>query len=209
MGMVSPAEFIPVAEESGLIVEVGAWVIQEVKKQIGQWADMGMDALTVSLNLSPRQLKQAEDMAEILELLKFERAQSLVVEITEGVLVDDSDVARDFINQVRGLGIKVALDDFGTGFSSLSYLREYNFDVLKIDRAFVSSIDTNTRDLGLVASIVSMGKILGMRIIAEGAETDAQVEHLRQIGCDRVQGFYYSKPIPADAFVEFYNSRKA
>jgi EAL domain-containing protein (putative c-di-GMP-specific phosphodiesterase class I) len=129
-----------------------------------------------------------------------------VLELTESALMDNSEGVQRFLEQARALGSMVALDDFGTGFSSLSYLRNFEFDVLKIDKTFIDEL-ASTRDYGLVASIVSMGRILGMRVVAEGVESGEQVKRLRQIGCDYVQGFYFSQPLPADDFYTFIQER--
>jgi len=206
LGMVSPAEFIPVAEDMGLIVEIGKWVVRECHRQLEAWRKLGLEKLRVSINVSPMQLRREEDAQALLDLLGELADQHLVLELTESALIDNSDGVHRFLSQARTLGIRVALDDFGTGFSSLSYLRNFEFDVLKVDKTFIDEL-ANTRDYGLVASIVSMGRILGMRVVAEGVETSEQVKRLRQIGCDYVQGFYFSKPLPADAFHQFILDR--
>ncbi len=202
LGMVSPAEFIPVAEDMGLIVAIGKWVVTECHRQLEIWRKQGLTNLRVSLNVSPMQLRRDEDAQALVELLGQVADSGLVLELTESALIENSEGVQRFLSQARGLGSMVALDDFGTGFSSLSYLRNFEFDVLKVDKSFIDGL-TSHRDYGLAASIVSMGRILGMRVVAEGVETGEQVSRLRQIGCDYVQGFYYSKPLPAKEFYAF------
>lgn len=206
LGMVSPAEFIPVAEDMGLIVEIGKWVVVECHRQLEAWRARGLDRLRVSINVSPMQLRRDEDAQGLVDLLAEVADSSLILELTESALMDNSEGVNRFLSQARSLGSMVALDDFGTGFSSLSYLRNFEFDVLKVDKTFIDEL-ASTRDYGLVASIVSMGRILGMRVVAEGVETGEQVKRLRQIGCDFVQGFYFSKPLPADDLYEFVLDR--
>ncbi|MEQ8859366.1 MAG: EAL domain-containing protein [Pseudomonadales bacterium] len=202
LGMVSPGEFIPVAEDMGLIVEIGKWVVRECHGQLQTWRRQGLEDLRISLNVSPVQLRREQDVREFLDLLAEVSDARLVLELTESALMENSDGVQRFLKEARSLGSMVALDDFGTGFSSLGYLRNFEFDVLKVDKTFIDEL-ANTRDYGLVASIVSMGRILGMRVVAEGVETAEQVKRLKQIGCDYVQGFYFSKPLPADEFFAF------
>lgn len=202
LGAISPAEFIPVAEDMGLIVDMGLWVVGECHRQLEAWRRMGLTDLRVSVNVSPLQLRRSEDTALLSGLLGRLGDPSLMLELTESALMENSDGVREFLETVRSRGTNVALDDFGTGFSSLAYLRRFEFDVLKVDKTFIDELES-TRDYGLVASIVSMGRILGMRVVAEGVETAEQVKRLKQIGCDYVQGFYYSRPLPAEEFFEF------
>ncbi len=202
LGMVSPDEFIPVAEDTGLIVDIGRWVVSESQRQLREWQDIGLDQLRVSLNVSAVQLRHDEDAEELLDLLETAEDNGITLELTESALMENSEGVSRFLARARSLGSSVALDDFGTGFSSLGYLRRFEFDVLKIDKTFIDEL-SNTRDYGLVASIVSMGRIFGMRVVAEGVETADQVDRLKQIGCDYVQGFYFSQPLPAGEFLRF------
>ena len=198
LGMVSPGEFIPIAEDTGLIVEIGHWVVAECQRQLAAWRTAGLTDFRVSLNVSAVQLRHADDVERLLASLKEGGAEGLILELTESALIDNADGAQAFLRGARALGCSVALDDFGTGFSSLGYLRNFDFDVLKIDKTFIDEL-ANTRDYGLVASIVSMGRILGMKVVAEGVEEAEQVSRLKQIGCDYIQGYFYSKPLaPAD-----------
>lgn len=201
LGMVSPGEFIPVAEATGLIVDIGRWVVTEVQQRLAGWQE-SIPGLRVSLNVSARQLVDDEQVSELLEVLGREFTDQITVELTESALVQNESCALTFLSGLRDLKLHVALDDFGTGYSSVGYLRDYEFDVLKVDKSFIDGID-GARDLGLVASIVAMGRILGMRVVAEGVEEEDQVQRLKRIGCDFVQGFYYSKPLPAAEFEAF------
>jgi PAS domain S-box-containing protein len=214
LGLISPAEFIPVAEDMGLIVEIGEWVVQECRRQLESWRGLGAADLRISLNVSPVQLRRENDVQALLALLRDDRAAAarddgaevpsngLIIELTESALMENSERVQRYLEQARSVGSMVALDDFGTGFSSLACLRHIEFDVLKIDKSFIDGL-ANARDFGLVASIVSMGRILGMRVVAEGVETLEQVQRLRQIGCDYIQGYYFSRPLPAEEFYRF------
>jgi diguanylate cyclase (GGDEF)-like protein/PAS domain S-box-containing protein len=202
-GLVPPGEFIPIAEDTGLIVEMGCWLVEEVGAQLQRWNDESLSQLRVSMNVSGRQLQHASDMLGLIERVRAGPAQRMAVEITESVLMADHEAVLAFLTELRGLGVRVALDDFGTGFSSLSYLRRFRFDVLKVDRSFINDLERSNTDLGLVASIVSMGRILGVDVVAEGVESDAQLRCLQQAGCNLIQGYLFSKPLPADDFAAF------
>ncbi len=202
LGQISPAEFIPVAENSGLIMDIGLWVVDESRRILRSWADHGHDDLRLSLNVSPLQIQRIEDCERLIDRLQGADTHLLTLEITESAIIDHSETAKFFLERVRRLGCQIALDDFGTGFSSLAYLREFNFDVLKVDKVFIDSLDS-PRDLGLVASIVSMGKILGMRVVAEGVEEAAQVEQLSRIGCHFAQGYLFARPLACDEFLDY------
>ena len=202
-GMIAPGEFIPIAEDTGLIIDMGRWAVEEVAGQIDRWCDAALAGLRVSINVSARQLQHDEDMRALIDLVRAGPANRMAVEITESVLMANDRPVLASLNELRALGVRVALDDFGTGFSSLSYLRRFRFDVLKVDRSFIRDIERSNTDLRLAASIVSMGGILGVDVVAEGVETAAQLECLRQVGCNLIQGYLYSKPLPADEFAAF------
>lgn len=165
----------------------------------------------MSLNVSARQITDEESARSLLDILGAAESSAesklLTVELTESALITESQSVELFLNGLRRYDIKVALDDFGTGYSSIGYLRDFDFDVLKIDKSFVDDLGS-TREYGLVASIVAMGRILGMQIVAEGVEDETQVDSLRQIGCDYIQGYYYSKPLPAAEFESFVRDRQ-
>ena len=202
LGNISPGEFIPIAESSGLIQELGLWVVEESQRIVARWREGGLKDLRLSLNVSPLQIQRQEDCEVLLDKLQGHNARRLTLEITESALMDHAETARFFIDRARRMGCQVALDDFGTGYSSLAYLREFNFDVLKVDKAFTDRL-ASPRDLGLVASIISMGKILGMRVVAEGVEERDQVLQLSQVGCHYAQGYLFARPLPLEEFEAF------
>jgi diguanylate cyclase (GGDEF)-like protein len=194
-GMISPAEFIPVAEQSGLIIPIGVWVLEEACRAAAQWPA----EQRVSVNISPVQFRNRELPRTILTALT--RAglspSRLEIEVTETVLIDDVETALDTLRQIRALGVRVALDDFGTGYSSLSYLRSFPFDKVKIDRSFVQELPTRRDNQIIVQAIRDMARGLGMSVTAEGVETCEQAERLRESGCEELQGYLYSRPKPA------------
>lgn len=202
LGFVSPAEFIPIAEDTRLIVAVGEWVVEEAHRVQTRLAEVGIPGLRISLNVSAAQIRRAEDVERLLAAVDQLDTQHITIELTESAIIDDAQGAGDFLQALSARGCQVALDDFGTGFSSLGYLRDFEFDLLKVDKSFIDSLDVE-RDRGLVASIVSMGKIMGMKIVAEGVETQEQLAQLQQMNCDYIQGYHYSRPLPVPNFVEF------
>lgn len=197
-GMVSPGEFVPVAEESGLIVPMGLWIVEEVTRQLGKWGALGRDGFRVAINISARQLASEDNVSDLTRALANAEARRLTVEITESLLMNETALVQRFIDDVRAMGIKVALDDFGTGYSALGYLRRFEMDVLKVDKSFIDDIDADLGDLSLVATIISMGRTMGLRVVAEGVETERQLNYLRSLGCDLVQGYLFSKPVPGE-----------
>ena len=158
----------------------------------------------ISVNVSAAQLQNRKAISNLVAVLAESGCDGVTVELTESALIADREGVQSFLEQIKLLGCRTALDDFGTGFSSLSYLRDFNFDVLKIDKTFIDRL-ANAEDYGLVESIISMGRVLGMQIVAEGVEEEAQVQRLRQIGCDYVQGFYYARPLPFEEFLAYLN----
>ncbi|HYT30435.1 MAG TPA: EAL domain-containing protein [Actinomycetota bacterium] len=202
-GLLPPADFIPVAEETGLIVPLGAWVMQEACRQGSRWLGAPPAApLAVSVNVSPRQIAQPAFADEVRAALASADLQptSLWLEITESVLVDATSITLRVLDRLRGLGVRLAIDDFGTGYSSLGYLRRFNVDMLKIDRSFVSVLGRDAEDSAIVAAIISLARALGLSVVAEGVETPEQAEHLRALGCDLAQGYHFAHPQPADAW---------
>ncbi len=161
-----------------------------------------IESLRISVNVSAQQLRDENTRQNFLQLARRETASRLTLEITESALVADREGVHQFLGTAHELGYRTTLDDFGTGFSSLSYLRDFRFDVLKVDKSFIDNLQ-DARHMVLVASIVSMGRTLGMQIVAEGVEEDSQVRKLKQVGCDYAQGFFYARPIPWDDFVRF------
>lgn len=200
LGAVSPEEFIPIAEHTGLIVEIGEFVLEEALRQSSRWINELMPEFQIAINLSPRQFREPKLVSGIAERMqRFQlTGDQLELEITEGVLMSQHADIEESISELNEMGIGISMDDFGTGYSSLSYLRSYPFDTLKIDRSFISDISVDPADLELVNATIDMAHGLGLRVIAEGVETDAQVQHLVKRGCDMAQGYYFSKPVSAD-----------
>lgn len=203
LGAISPSEFIPVAEESGLIVPIGYWILESIQRQLFEWQAIGISKLRVSINISARQLSQPRQKEELARLIRAAHADRITLEITESLLMDNDGTVREFLTEMRQAGVKVALDDFGTGYSSLSYLRRFDIDILKIDKSFIEDIETNENDQSLVATIVSMGRTLGLQVVAEGVESVQQVRRLGALGCDCAQGYHYCKPVDATTLERF------
>ncbi|BCK87491.1 hypothetical protein MIZ01_1270 [Sideroxyarcus emersonii] len=201
-GMVNPAEFIPLAEETGLIVEIGDWVLRQAMHQVKRLQASHHRGFQISVNKSPVQfhndnpLKAAEWLSEMRQ--NGLQASSLVVEITEGVLLDDNGNVKDRLLASRDAGIQLAIDDFGTGYSSLAYLKKFDIDYLKIDQSFVNNLGTQSDDMALCEAIIVMAHKLGLKVIAEGVETEQQRDLLKRAGCDYAQGFLFSRAIPAE-----------
>ncbi len=205
-GMVSPGEFIPVAEDSGLIVELGRWILGEACRQLAQWSeDPRLAGLKVSVNVSSRQFEQADFVPLVLEQVAASGIEPsrLNLELTESLLIDNIDDVTAKMSALGRQGVGFALDDFGTGFSSLSYLKRLPFNELKIDQGFVRAIDTDANDLAIARMVVALGRSLGLAVVAEGVETEAQRAVLAGIGCECFQGYLFSRPLPAADFADF------
>ena len=211
LGAVPPAEFIPVAEETRLIVQIGAWVIDEACRQIAQWRESDALDIRVSVNLSAIQLRDPDLVGVLSHSLAKHRVppESLELEITETVLRDRAENYVDAIRAIRGLGVRLSLDDFGTGYSSLSYLNRFPLDRLKIDRAFVHDMLEAPADLAIVKAIIELGHELGLRVVAEGVESEHQAHILRGIGCDELQGFLFSTALSSKELWRWTNEREA
>ena len=195
-GMIEPSIFIPLAEESGLIQEIGEWVFKQVCSDIKQWRKVFGYIIQVSVNVSPIQFKHFSNHSWSASLAQLELpGNSINVEITEGLLLKDASNVKDRLLEYRNAGIEVSIDDFVTGFSSLSYLKKFDIDYLKIDRSFISNLISNETDRALVEAIIVMAHKLDINTIAEGVETMEQQDLLIQFGCDYAQGFYYSEAI--------------
>ena len=200
-GLVAPVEFIPLAEETGLILPLGRWVLEEACRQTRAWEQIYPDLapLIVSVNLSPRQFRQpdlVEQVAEALERSGLD-ARHLCVEVTEGVMVDDVESAILTLHRLRKLGVAVSIDDFGTGYSSLSYLKRFPIDYVKIDRSFIRGLGEETVDSEIVRSVIRLAAAIGIRAVAEGVETEEQFRYLEALGCPLVQGYHIARPQPA------------
>jgi EAL domain-containing protein (putative c-di-GMP-specific phosphodiesterase class I) len=202
-GLVSPGEFIPILEESGMILPFGRWVLQRACEQLGRWqVDFQRFDLTVSVNLSPRQLNDPELIPSIEHALASSGVapSSLNVEITETMIVDDLERAKSTLEAIGNLGVDLLIDDFGTGYSSLSYLKRLPVACIKIDRSFISNICEDPADQAIVAAVSELARRLNVYTVAEGVETAEQLTLVRSLGCTLIQGFYYSPALPAREF---------
>lgn len=200
-GLVSPADFVPVLEESGLIVPVGYWVLQEACRQAVAWRREGAPQMLVSVNISPRQFNEGDFVERVRAIVERSGLPlgSLQLEVTEGLLLEPTPATLARIHALTALGIRLAVDDFGMGYSSLAYLKRFPLHALKIDRVFVSEVAQRAQDLAIVQAIVNLGHSLGLGVTAEGVETEAQAHALAGIGCDALQGFLFSRPASGDA----------
>jgi diguanylate cyclase (GGDEF)-like protein/PAS domain S-box-containing protein len=210
-GLVPPASFIPIAEESGLIIGIGDWVLHTAIRQVVDWQAAGLPIVPVAVNLSVAQFRQDtlyRRVAEALHAFKLDPAL-LELEMTEGIAMGDSQRTIDVLDQLHALGVGLSIDDFGTGYSSLSYLKRFNIDKLKIDQSFVRDLGHDTEDTAIVTAIIGMAKGLGFRTIAEGVETQEQLDFLREKQCDEIQGYLFSEPLPAQAFAELLRKNAA
>ena len=199
-GLVSPVEFIPVLEETGLIVPAGAWVLNAVCTQIKQWESAGVKTLPVAVNLSARQFLM-RDLGPTIKRILEERQvgpRLLELEITESSLMVNPEEAARTLEYLKSLGVRLSIDDFGTGYSSLGYLKRFPLDALKIDSSFVRDVTTNPDDANITRAVISMAHSLGLKVIAEGVETEPQLAFLAEYGCNEIQGYYFSYPMPAD-----------
>ena len=203
-GMISPDEFIPMAEETQLIIPMGDWILDEACRQAGEWRASGLSDLTVSVNLSPVQFRQPDLVARVSQAVERYGLQGvdLELEITESVVIDDVDNVADTVNAIRSMGVSLAMDDFGTGYSALSYLTRLPFQKLKIDQSFIR--DPNGSNWPIVGAVIQLARELGMQTIAEGVESREHVTRLAGLGCDIGQGYLYSKPLPAAEFAEWF-----
>ena len=207
-GMIPPGEFIPVAEETGLIVEIGLWVIQEACRQLKEWDNNGLTIPHIAVNISPLQFHQA-GFTKVVESAVSESGIEpgrIMLEITEGVFLKNINEAIKKMEELKGYGFNFSIDDFGTGYSSLTYLKRLPFDQLKIDQSFIRDLDIDNNDAAIVKAIIVMAKGLGLDLIAEGVETYQHLGFLYSHGCFYYQGYYFSKPLPADEFQQFFYS---
>lgn len=203
LGMITPDEFIPIAEETGMIIELGEWVINEACRQNRAWQDAGHLAIRVAVNLSSMQFIQRDLNMKVARSLKVSglEAKYLELEITESILMRNVKETISTLNEFKEMGIRISVDDFGTGYSSLSYLKRFPLDMLKVDRAFVRDIPKNQDDMTITSAIIAMAHRLNLGVVAEGVETQSQIDFLRKQGCEMAQGYLFSKPLPANEFV--------
>ncbi len=209
-GMISPAEFIPLAEDCGLIMQIGLWVLQQACRDIKAWLKEGHPKIKVAINLSLRQLQNPQLFPQIVDIINEAGIPSdcLELELTESVMMENHDVTLDFMAQCRNFGINFSIDDFGTGYSSLSYLTKLPLDKLKIDRAFIKDIAKDSSANTIVNAIVSMAKSLHLKVVAEGVETKEQLNYLKECGCDTVQGFYFSPAVSYEVLTQMVCTRR-
>ena len=201
-GLLPPSQFVPIAEENGLIIPIGEWVIESICNQINTWKTAGLNPAPVAINISARQLEQKGFVNSIFSILEKSNIENelLEIELTESILIKNSQNTSKKLVKLRKKGMKVAIDDFGTGYSSLAYLSTFPFDKIKIDQSFIRDITTDKTAASLATSIIAMAHSIGVRVIAEGVETEDQLNFLREYACDEIQGFYFSKPITAAEF---------
>ena len=208
-GMVPPNDFIPIAEQSGLIIDIGQWVIREAIKQAKKWQQTLLPDFSMAINLSVKQFHN-RDLIEFIETELGHsgiNASTIELEITESLLMEKSDQEQDILKELSEKGFKISMDDFGTGYSSLSYLKRFTIDVLKIDRSFISDVMSNPDDAEIVKAIIVMAHALKLTVVAEGVESEAQLGFLKQLKCDQSQGFLVSKPIPATEFEQLFREK--
>ena len=205
LGLISPVTFIPVLEETGMVVEVGEWALRTACKQHKTWLAQGLPPIRIAVNLSARQLREVSFVPMMEKVLKQSRvsADSLEIEITESMLMTDSAKAVIALDELHDMGLHVAMDDFGTGYSSLSYLKKFPIDTIKIDRSFVADIATDEDDAEIIKTIINMGRTLNRKVVAEGVETKEQLKILKQYQCDEIQGYFFSPPKPSEEITAF------
>jgi len=202
MGLVSPAKFIPLAEQTGLIVAIGEWAMRTACAQNKAWQDAGLPPITVAVNISARQFREkklADSVAEILAKTGLD-PRYLEMEVTESVIMHDAEEVITLLQRLKSMGVTLSVDDFGTGYSSLSYLKRFPIDRLKIDQSFVHDIASDSDGAAIVRAVINLGHDLNLRVIAEGVETKEQLEFLRFLQCDEKQGYLFSRPLPAGEF---------
>lgn len=206
-GLVCPAKFIPVAEETGLIIDVGRWVLQHACRQVRQWQKR-FGELSLSVNLSARQFRHVGIVGDVIEALRQSNLDpcSLTLELTESVLVRDPVATIAQLRTLKDLGIKLAIDDFGIGYSSLNYLKQFPVDLLKIDRTFVQGIETDVHDKAIARSVIALADAFGLKVTAEGIETEGQAHQLLAMGCHHGQGYLFARPLSVEACDAFWET---
>ncbi len=210
-GLIMPGEFISVAEECGLINRLGAWVLEKACKQTQIWRDTTLPGLRIAVNLSPAQFQDAELVSSVTRIVKDTAMPegTLELEITESILMNNPEKAVSTLKELKALGVMIAIDDFGTGYSSLNYLKRFPVSSIKIDQSFVNDIHVDMDDKAIVDAVIGLGHSLNLEVVAEGVEEVEQLDYLREKGCDFIQGYLYSKPLPADTFVTWVTERQA
>ncbi|MCC3357651.1 GGDEF and EAL domain-containing protein [Bacillus sp. REN16] len=209
LGFVSPAEFIPIAEDTGLILSIGEWVIHTVCRKLKQWNENGYGPISIAINLSPKQFQQSDLVNIIQQNIEQNHIYpgSLEFELTEGAMQDPKRTLQT-LAKLKEIGVRISVDDFGTGYSSLSYIKELPIDTLKIDQSFVKDVLRDEKDAAITTTIIHLAQSLGLSVIAEGVEEEQQVEFFKIMGCHKVQGYFFSKPIPENEMIEHYLKNK-
>ncbi|MCL4432677.1 MAG: EAL domain-containing protein, partial [Epsilonproteobacteria bacterium] len=208
LGMISPAEFIPIAERSGQIIEIGEWVLRTAIQQTKSWINDGFKPMIIAINISAIQFRQKNLLTLVTGILEEAQLphEYLELELTEAVTMHDPEAVISVMNKFHSQGIRMSIDDFGTGYSSLSYLKQFKVYKLKIDQSFIRDITDDPDDRAIVSAIIDMAHNLGLQTIAEGVETAEQLAFLRLHGCNEVQGYYFSKPLPSAEFEQFLHT---
>ncbi len=209
LGLVPPDRFISVLEDTGMILPVGAWVIRAACAQLGEWDRMGLPPLRMAVNLSARQFRHQFLASMVEDTLRenYIEPGRLEIELTESLLMEDNETNRSMLASFSRMGVRIAIDDFGTGHSSLSYLKRFNIDTLKIDRSFVKSLPDSSEDLAISTAVIAMARSMQMSVVAEGVETEPQAQTLRELGCDEMQGYLLSRPLPPAELVAWLHKR--
>lgn len=203
LGIVSPAKFIPLAEETGLILPIGEWALREACRTCKKWQDEGYDPITVAVNISPKQFRH-QDLAQVVsDVLKETglEAKYLEIEITETAMMDNVENAINRLNAINNMGVRISIDDFGTGYTSISYLKQFPVSILKIDQHFIKGIPNNQNDVAITSAVIALGHNLGLEIVAEGVETAEQMQYLSDHHCDLIQGYFLSRPLPESKII--------
>jgi EAL domain-containing protein (putative c-di-GMP-specific phosphodiesterase class I) len=204
LGTVLPGQFIPLAEETGLIVPIGNWVLKTACAQNVAWQRAGLPPVTVAVNLSARQFGD-QDLLQNITLALLDSGMDphlLELELTESMVMQNHERARKLLHAVKAMGVRLAIDDFGVGYSSLAQIRQFPFDILKVDRSFIGDIQHNSEDQAITQAIIAIGKTLNLTVVAEGVETAEQEAFLREHQCDATQGYFFSKPVAPDQFAD-------
>jgi len=206
-GLISPDEFIPIAEESGLILSLGQWLISMACQHCNQIQETGLSDITTAINISGIQIRENNFIDTVRNALEKSGIEPgcLELELTESILMDDSALVIDKVNQLKTLGVHVAIDDFGTGFSSMNYLKSFPINKLKIDKSFISGLPQSSEDMAITRAIIAMAHGMNIKVVAEGVEHNDQVDFLCEQGCDVFQGYYYARPMPFDDFLKLNN----
>jgi EAL domain-containing protein (putative c-di-GMP-specific phosphodiesterase class I) len=209
--LVGPDKFIPILEETGLIVAVGAWAFRRACAQMMDWQAQGMRPIKLAVNLSARQFRHQDLVGQIASVLADTGFAPglLEVELTETMLIDDTEAVLAIMKGLGAMGVSIAIDDFGTGHSSLSYLKRFDVDTLKIDRSFIKDTPDDAEDSAIAIAVIALGHGLGLKVVAEGVETPAQVDFLRAQGCDELQGYLISRPVEPAVFAQWFAAREA